>query len=88
MVAVEIVGSVLLALLLCALAALLIVLGWQMAVGHFRRDRDHLLLQRQALNAEWKTLENTRRVRGLFLDARRAMQREADVRYRFRRGER
>lgn len=74
-------------LLLLILGGLLVFLGWQLALQYLRDQRDVLLVQRQALDAEWRALENTRQVRGVFLDARRSMQRDADVRQRFRWGE-
>lgn len=56
------------------LSGLLIYIGWQAAADSFRHDREQLQQQREALDAEWQALDNTRRVREVFWTARRAMQ--------------
>lgn len=63
--------------LIVATAALLLWLGYQFAVGGLRDERTRVTAQRQALDAEWQALEQTRRVRAVFLEARQAMQAEA-----------
>lgn len=60
------------------LVGLFVWLGWQLALEHFRHVQSGLQQQRDLLDAEWQALDNTRRVREVFLLARRAMQREAD----------
>jgi hypothetical protein len=52
-------------------------LGYQLAVGKLRDDRAAVEQQRVALQAEWQQLDASRRVRSIFLSARRAMQAEA-----------
>lgn len=60
------------------LVGLLVGLGWQLAVENLRYVRSGLQNQRDLLDAEWRALDDTRRIREVFLVARRAMQREAD----------
>jgi hypothetical protein len=55
-------------------------LGYQLAGEKVSYDRQRLRAQRQALDAEWQALEQTGRVRSIFLHARRAMQQEAQQR--------
>jgi hypothetical protein len=63
--------------LLLLTAGSLVVLGFALAADRLHGDQVRLRAQRQALDAEWQTLEQTRRVRSVFLAARRAMQAEA-----------
>jgi Tfp pilus assembly protein PilN len=72
---ISLVAIVLVLVLLCLL---LVWLGYQLAVDNLRTDREHLDHQRVALRAEWQQLDRIRRVRAVFLSARRAMQAEAD----------
>lgn len=60
-------------------ATALIRLGYQLAKDHLHGDGDRawITAQRQALDAEWRALDHTRRVRAVLLEARRAMQAEA-----------
>lgn len=58
-----------------------VYLGWWLAISGLRRERSQLQTERTALDAEWQALDNTRRVRAVFLAARRAMQREAQAHY-------
>ncbi|WP_436495541.1 hypothetical protein [Actinokineospora sp. HUAS TT18] len=55
---------------------LLVWLGYECAGVKLSYDRARVRVQRQALEAEWRSLEQTDRVRSVFLAARRAMQRE------------
>jgi cell division protein FtsL len=63
-------------LLLIGMAAL-IWIGYQFAVDKLHEDRTQVEQQKAALKAEWQQLDATRRVRSVFLSARRAMQAEA-----------
>lgn len=58
-------------------AAALIWVGYQIAVDKLHEDRTRVEQQTAALKAEWQQLDATRRVRSVFLSARRAMQAEA-----------
>jgi hypothetical protein len=69
--------SVLIAPSVLIFALVLVWIGYHLALNNFRYDRECLAEQRQALEAEWQALENTRRVRSVFLRARRAMQDQA-----------
>ena len=82
MVVAEALGVLVLLFLLLLLVAVLVYLGWRLAIHQLRQQRDGLRSQRDALDAEWRALDNTRRVREVFLAARRAMQREAGRQYR------
>ena len=66
------------AIFLLLMAAFLIWLGYQLAVTKLRADRARLDYQQAALAEEWRRLDHTRRVRAVFLAARRAMRAEAD----------
>jgi len=70
---------------LFGLAGLFLLLGFGIADERLAGDRAKLDQQRQLLDAEWRTLDATQRIRGVFLAARRAMQHEAD-RYDHRNG--
>jgi Na+-transporting NADH:ubiquinone oxidoreductase subunit NqrC len=61
-------------------AGVFVMLGYVLAEDKLAADRAELDQQRQVLDAEWTALENTQRVRSVFLAARRAMQREAQSR--------
>lgn len=66
-------------LLLVALVALLIWLGYQLARERSSAEREELNVQRQVLDDEWMALEQTRRVNDVFFRARDATrQAEAD----------
>lgn len=58
-------------------AAALVWLGYWVAVAKLRSDRQRIKHERTALDAEWRALDRTRRVREIFLNARRAMHEEA-----------
>lgn len=58
-------------------AGVLLWLGYWVAVEKLSHDRARVVRERTALDAEWKALDRTRRVREVFFDARRAMQEEA-----------
>lgn len=60
-----------------AVAALCGWIGYHCAHHELRYERLRVKQERQALDAEWRSLEQTQRVRAVFLDARRAMQAEA-----------
>jgi hypothetical protein len=62
-----------LVVLLIAAVLLLVLAGFAGYVLAHERLAD----ARAALDAEWRALDNTRRVRAVFLHARRAMQAEA-----------
>lgn len=59
----------------------LLYLGWRLAIHDLRRQRQGLRAERDLLDAAWRALDDTRRVREVFLVARRAMQREATRQY-------
>lgn len=77
----EALGVLALLCLLLAAFCLLVYLGWLLAISHLRQQRDVIDQQRKFLNSEWRALDNTRRVREVFLSARRTMQREAQRQY-------
>ncbi|OLT23163.1 hypothetical protein BJF78_07360 [Pseudonocardia sp. CNS-139] len=62
---------------LVVLLGLLVALGWALAVDHHQEQAHRLRQQREALDAEWRALEQTARVRAVFLGARRAMHEES-----------
>lgn len=53
-------------------------IGWWLARLRHRRERARLQQTRELLDAEWQALDGTRRVREVFMTARRAMQQTAD----------
>lgn len=59
------------------LAPSLLVLGLMLIALGYWLAYHRLAEQRQALDAEWHALDNTRRVRAVFLHARLAMREEA-----------
>jgi hypothetical protein len=59
-------------------ALALVWVGYQLAVDKLHDDRAAVEQQQAALAAEWQQLDQTRRVRSVFLTARRAMQAEAE----------
>jgi hypothetical protein len=66
--------------LLMALVAFLVWLGYVLARERTSAERAELDEQRDVLDAEWTALEQTRRVNDVFFRARDAMrQTEADV---------
>jgi cell division protein FtsL len=65
------------ALFLVVVAGAFIWLGYQFAVDQLHHDQEQVDQQKAALQAEWQQLDATRRVRSVFLAARRAMQAEA-----------
>lgn len=60
------------------LAAALVWVGYRLATDKLQGDRTAVEQQRAALDAEWQQLDQTRRVRSVFLAARRAMHAEAE----------
>jgi cell division protein FtsL len=71
--------GLLLVLLILAVVAGLVWLGYRGAEHDLADARDDLDTQRQVLDAEWTALEQTRRVNDVFFQARDAMRRaEAD----------
>jgi len=58
-------------------ALVLVLLGYQFAVGRLRDAHTDIARQQAALDAEWWQLQNTQRIHSVFHTARRAMQREA-----------
>lgn len=62
---------------LLVLVPMFIALGYCLAQGHLAAQRAELTAQRQALDTEWQAMDQTRRVRAVFLAAQRAMQDEA-----------
>jgi hypothetical protein len=71
------VTGVLVIVMVLLLAGGLLWLGYLLAEDTLRAERARLARQRDVLDAEWQALDNTRRVRAVFLDARRKMQDEA-----------
>ena len=65
------------AALAVVVVGLVLWLGCQLADEQLARDRTRLDAQRQALDMEWRALEQTGRVRSLFFETRRAMHEEA-----------
>lgn len=59
--------------LLVGLVVGLVYLGWVTAHNRLRHER-------QLLDAEWRALDDTRRIRAIFLTARRALQADASRR--------
>ncbi len=64
-------------LLVAGLCGGLIVIGYVYAAYRLLSYREAVEQQRQQLDAEWRALDNTRRLRAVFLDARRQMADEA-----------
>ena len=62
-----------------ALVFAIVALGWWLAMQQLQAEQRQLRLQRELLNTEWQTLDQTRRLREIFLVARRAMQHQADA---------
>ncbi|MCA1702887.1 MAG: hypothetical protein LC808_06290 [Actinobacteria bacterium] len=60
-------------LLVLAIIAGLLWLGYAFALAVLVEDRARLAQQRQALDVEWQALENGRRVNDVFFQARQAM---------------
>jgi cell division protein FtsL len=71
------VAIVVLVLIILVAAGALVRLGYVWAVRKFGTERVRLDSQRQALSAEWRALDDTRRIRAVFLAARHAMHDEA-----------
>jgi hypothetical protein len=59
-------------------ALILVWLGYQLARDRTRDEHDWIAHQKAALDAEWRQLDQTRRVRSVFWAARQAMHAEAD----------
>ncbi|MGH3874929.1 MAG: hypothetical protein ACRDSR_26075 [Pseudonocardiaceae bacterium] len=57
---------------------MLIWLGYQLARDRMRDEHAWIAHQKAALDAEWRQLDQTRRVRSVFWAARQAMHAEAD----------
>ena len=55
-----------------------VALGWWLAMQQVQAEQRRLRLQRDLLDTEWRTLDQARQVREVFLAARRAIQRVAD----------
>lgn len=70
-------NALIIAGLLVVAAGVFIWLGYQIAVDKLHHDREQVEQQQAALQAEWRQLDTTRRIRSVFLSARRAMQAEA-----------
>ena len=64
-------------LLVLALGAWFLWIGYRLAEDKLAQDRAVVEQQRQALAVEWQALENGRRVNDVFFQARQAM-REAE----------
>jgi uncharacterized membrane protein len=64
-------------LFLLVIVGVFIWVGYQLAVDKLHGDREQVEQQKAALRAEWQQLDTTRRIRSVFLSARRAMQAEA-----------
>jgi hypothetical protein len=58
-------------------AAGLVRLGYLLAQERLYADRKKVVQEKAALQAEWQQLDRTRRIRAVFMSARRAMQKEA-----------
>ena len=58
-------------------ALMLVWLGYQLARERMRDTRDWIAHQKAALDAEWRQLDQTRRIRSVFWAARQAMHAEA-----------
>jgi uncharacterized membrane protein len=64
---------------LAAVVALMLVwLGYQLARDRMRDEHAWIAHQKAALNAEWRQLDQTRRIRSVFWTARQAMHAEAE----------
>lgn len=64
-------------LLLLAIVCLgLVAIGFKLSENRLSTDRIQLERERRSLDAEWTALDNTRRIREVFLGARRMMQDE------------
>jgi hypothetical protein len=63
-------GTFLVVLLILAILAGLIWLGYQLAHEDLAEDRTELDARRQVLDVEWQALENSRRVNEVFFSAR------------------
>lgn len=75
-------GGLLIFLLLLALVAGLIWIGYQLAQDRLSDERRNLDNQRSALHAEWHGLEQARKVNYVFFAARDALRRaEAEARH-------
>lgn len=59
--------------LVAGLCVGLIAIGYVYAACRLLSYREEAEQQRQQLDAEWRALDNTRRLRSVFLDARRQM---------------
>jgi cell division protein FtsL len=67
-------------LLVAGLCVGLMAIGYIYAACRLLSSREAVEQQRQQLDAEWRALDNTRRLRAVFLDARRQMAEEARLR--------
>jgi hypothetical protein len=68
-------GAFLVVLLILAILAGLIWLGYGLAREELAEDRTELDARRQVLDVEWQALENSRRVNEVFFKARDKMRR-------------
>jgi cell division protein FtsL len=69
--------SLLLVLLFVFVLAVAVWFGYEWAADNLRDQRAKVAEQRAALDAEWKALNQTQKVRMVFFRARRAMQAES-----------
>jgi hypothetical protein len=60
-----------------AVVGFLVWFGYRWAVNDLRIEQMQVDRERQALDVEWEALQRTRQLRAAFLNARRAMQAEA-----------
>lgn len=67
-------------LLAIAMVAGLIALGYGLAQDKLSDDKAEVEQQRQALDVEWRALENSRRINDVFFRARQAMREAAQER--------
>jgi Tfp pilus assembly protein PilO len=66
-------GTFLIVLCILVAATAFLWLGYQLAVDKLDDDRHQVEQQRDALKAEWQQLDNTRRLRAVFMSAHRQM---------------
>jgi sulfite exporter TauE/SafE len=64
--------------LAAVIALMLVWLGYQLARDRMRDTQAWITHQKAALDAEWRQLDQTRRIRSVFWAARQAMHAEAD----------
>lgn len=69
-------GTVVVLLAVLAAAMVLVRLGYVFAADRLAAGWDELDARREMLDAEWRALDDTRRIRTVFLKARQAMRTE------------